>query len=202
MYMYVLGWPKSLFRFFCKMLWKNLNELFGQPNIIVCISPCIMCFPGPQKCHQSLLQISEPLPCLLGPPACPTHRLDCSAELGSDSWSAVVHREACVPSSGREAGQPWEPRPSHLCCKLTSAFHHIFLPHQMVSFLIWSFCLPDFYKEIFLFIYFVILKSGICSRIKAWFLLLIISLEKWVGAVATSKGDQWVLFLVLKYLSI
>ena len=181
---------------------EKLEWAFGQPNIIVCISPCIMCFPGPQKCHQSLLQISELLPCLLGPPACPTHRLDCSAELGSDSWSAVVHREACVPSSGREAGEPWEPRPSHLCCKLTSAFHHIFLPHQMVSFLIWSFCLPDFYKEIFLFIYFVILKSGICSRIKAWFLLLIISLEKWVGAVATYKGDQWVLFLVLKYLSI
>ena len=28
----VLGWPKSSFGFFCKMLWKNLNELFGQPR--------------------------------------------------------------------------------------------------------------------------------------------------------------------------
>ena len=29
----VLGWPKSSFRFFCNILWKNQNELFGQPNI-------------------------------------------------------------------------------------------------------------------------------------------------------------------------
>ena len=65
-----------------------------------------MCFPGPQKCNQSFLQISEPLPRLLGPPACPTHRLHCSAEPGSDGWSAVVHRETRVPSSGREAGEP------------------------------------------------------------------------------------------------
>ena len=28
----LLGWPKSSFGFFHKMLWKNLNELFGQPN--------------------------------------------------------------------------------------------------------------------------------------------------------------------------
>ena len=28
----VLGWPKSLFGFFCKMLWRNLKETFGQPN--------------------------------------------------------------------------------------------------------------------------------------------------------------------------
>ena len=27
----VLGWPKSLFGFFCK-IWKKPNELFGQPN--------------------------------------------------------------------------------------------------------------------------------------------------------------------------
>jgi len=27
-----LGWPKSLFRFFHKMVWKHLNELFGQPD--------------------------------------------------------------------------------------------------------------------------------------------------------------------------
>ena len=28
---YVLGWPKSLFGFICKMLWKNTNELLGNP---------------------------------------------------------------------------------------------------------------------------------------------------------------------------
>ena len=30
----VLGWPKSSFGFFCNILWKNTNELFGQPNRI------------------------------------------------------------------------------------------------------------------------------------------------------------------------
>ena len=30
---YIFGWTKSLYGFFCKMLWKNPNELFGQPNI-------------------------------------------------------------------------------------------------------------------------------------------------------------------------
>ena len=30
----ILGRPKSSFGFFCKMAWKNLNELFGQPNTI------------------------------------------------------------------------------------------------------------------------------------------------------------------------
>ena len=30
--MEVLGWPKSLVGFFRKMLQKNPNELFGQPN--------------------------------------------------------------------------------------------------------------------------------------------------------------------------
>ena len=31
---YLLGWPKSSFGFFfVKMLWKNLNGTFGQPNI-------------------------------------------------------------------------------------------------------------------------------------------------------------------------
>ena len=28
-----LGWPKSLFWFFCKMAWKNLNKHFDQPSI-------------------------------------------------------------------------------------------------------------------------------------------------------------------------
>ena len=31
---YLLGWPKSSFGFFCTILWKNLNELLGQPNTI------------------------------------------------------------------------------------------------------------------------------------------------------------------------
>ena len=31
----VLGWPKTLFRFFHKILQKNLNKLSGQPNIIL-----------------------------------------------------------------------------------------------------------------------------------------------------------------------
>ena len=31
-YCEVLGWQKSSFRFFQKMLTKNQNELFGQPN--------------------------------------------------------------------------------------------------------------------------------------------------------------------------
>lgn len=29
---FLLGWPKNSFRFFCKILWKNLDELFNQPN--------------------------------------------------------------------------------------------------------------------------------------------------------------------------
>ena len=29
----ILGWPKSSFGFFCNFLQKNMNELFGQPNI-------------------------------------------------------------------------------------------------------------------------------------------------------------------------
>ena len=28
----IMGWPKTSFGFFCKMLWKNLNEHFDQPN--------------------------------------------------------------------------------------------------------------------------------------------------------------------------
>ena len=26
-----IRWPKTLFGFFCKTVWKNQNELFGQP---------------------------------------------------------------------------------------------------------------------------------------------------------------------------
>ena len=33
MYHIILGWPKSSFGFFCNILQKNPNELFGQPNI-------------------------------------------------------------------------------------------------------------------------------------------------------------------------
>ena len=29
----LLDWPKSSFIFFCKMLWKNPNGLFGQSSI-------------------------------------------------------------------------------------------------------------------------------------------------------------------------
>ena len=28
----ILSWPKSLFGIFCTILWKNPNEIFGQPN--------------------------------------------------------------------------------------------------------------------------------------------------------------------------
>ena len=31
----VLVWPKSSFRFFCKMLQKNPDDLFGQSNIML-----------------------------------------------------------------------------------------------------------------------------------------------------------------------
>ena len=32
LYPQILGWPKSSFRFSWNILWKNLNELLGQPN--------------------------------------------------------------------------------------------------------------------------------------------------------------------------
>ena len=32
---WVLGWPKSSFGFFCNILWKNPNELFGQPRYLL-----------------------------------------------------------------------------------------------------------------------------------------------------------------------
>ena len=38
-YCELLGWPKSSFRFFHKMLWKNSNGLYGQPNIKMCWLP-------------------------------------------------------------------------------------------------------------------------------------------------------------------
>ena len=30
---FILGWPKNSFGFFCKILWKNLSELFDQVNV-------------------------------------------------------------------------------------------------------------------------------------------------------------------------
>ena len=38
-YCELLGWSKSSFRFFHKMLWKNSNGLYGQPNIKMCWLP-------------------------------------------------------------------------------------------------------------------------------------------------------------------
>ena len=31
----LLGWSKSLFHFFCTMVWKNPNEPFGKPNVLL-----------------------------------------------------------------------------------------------------------------------------------------------------------------------
>lgn len=31
---FILAWTESSFRFFCKMQWKNPNQLSGQPNIL------------------------------------------------------------------------------------------------------------------------------------------------------------------------
>ena len=44
LYVYVLGWPKSLFEFFCTILWKNWKEHLGQPNICVSVYMCILFF--------------------------------------------------------------------------------------------------------------------------------------------------------------
>ena len=38
----MLGWPKGLFRFFCAMLQKNSNEIFGQPILLMYIL-CVSC---------------------------------------------------------------------------------------------------------------------------------------------------------------
>ena len=42
----ILGWPKNSFGFFRNSLWKNLNELFGQPNINQWFSKCGQWTPG------------------------------------------------------------------------------------------------------------------------------------------------------------
>ena len=31
----ILGWPKCLSKFFCNILWKHPNKLFGQPNVFI-----------------------------------------------------------------------------------------------------------------------------------------------------------------------
>ena len=36
---HMLGWPKCLFWFFCNIIWRNQNQLFGQPNRITDIAP-------------------------------------------------------------------------------------------------------------------------------------------------------------------
>lgn len=33
--LFISDWPKSLFRFFCYILWENPNKLTGQPNIYI-----------------------------------------------------------------------------------------------------------------------------------------------------------------------
>ena len=37
LYLYLLGWPKGLFGFFCKILWKNQSKFFW-PTQYICIS--------------------------------------------------------------------------------------------------------------------------------------------------------------------
>ena len=34
-WMKILGWPKNSFGFFHKLLWANLNKVFGQPSVIL-----------------------------------------------------------------------------------------------------------------------------------------------------------------------
>ena len=48
----ILEWPKSLFGFFCKMLWENPKEFFGQrnTNVLLCsnhtkIIHSMWCYP-------------------------------------------------------------------------------------------------------------------------------------------------------------
>lgn len=50
----ILGWSKSLLAFFCKMLWKDLNEVFGQPNIkhLLCAMELIT-----QSCPRGLSRV-------------------------------------------------------------------------------------------------------------------------------------------------
>ena len=86
-YSYVLNWPKCSFRVFCKVLEKNANKLFGQPNISMVWACSVRLFAthGPQYprllcpwdhpgkntgagCHfllQGIFQTQESNPCLL-----------------------------------------------------------------------------------------------------------------------------------------
>ena len=36
-----LGWPKCSLEFFCNIVWRNLNELFGQPNTYMFSRPVV-----------------------------------------------------------------------------------------------------------------------------------------------------------------
>lgn len=40
----VLSWPKKSFECSCNMLWKNPNELFGQPNMLGIFQPMLGIF--------------------------------------------------------------------------------------------------------------------------------------------------------------
>ena len=58
---FILGWPKSSFGFFRTIVWKNPNELFGQPNIFL---PCgrlknIFCSNSHQE-EESISRFLEP----------------------------------------------------------------------------------------------------------------------------------------------
>ena len=55
----LLGWPKSLFGMFCKILWKNPNEIFGQPNGFgVCVRISLICVTA---CWALLSSLNGPL---------------------------------------------------------------------------------------------------------------------------------------------
>lgn len=45
----ILGWPKILLGFYNKILWKNRNEIFGQPNINLKFSVHTIKFDLPQS---------------------------------------------------------------------------------------------------------------------------------------------------------
>lgn len=47
----LLGWPKSSIWFFCNILWKNQNELFGQPNTSGLIQRASGTYSGSRRNH-------------------------------------------------------------------------------------------------------------------------------------------------------
>ena len=59
-----MGWPKSLFRFSCKMLWKNSNKLFGQSNTnkwLLCTNDGVVVCVFSQSCSS----LWDPVDCSL-----------------------------------------------------------------------------------------------------------------------------------------